>query len=86
MPGHGPVSGLSRPFPDRDDPGDPTGVARAGTSRFPRAAAGAQMRGERAFELAFGLHEQRLVDRFVTHPHPLVVREQPRQRRGDLLR
>ena len=48
-------------------------------------SAGAQVAGQVLAELASGLDEQRLIDRFVRHPHLQIIGELAPQPAGDLL-
>lgn len=72
VPGHRPVGGLRRPLADLDQIQDPRRPSRPGlglpaglTQRSP----GAQTLGQLSAQRTPALHEQRLIDRLVRHPH-----------------
>ena len=74
--GHRPVLDLGGAVADHDHRVDePVGALIGGTVRFAARPAGPKCLGYFAFESTAGLEVQRLVDRFVAHPHALVVRE-----------
>ena len=84
---HRPVLGLGRPRRDPDVLGDPQSHPfRPAGLGLSLGALCAQVRGQLGLEGAFGLHEQRLVDRLVAHAHHRIIRELDRQRLRDLLR
>ena len=72
--GHGTVVDLGGSFGDVHHPGQP-----ASAVAVPRFGGGvrpdAQASGQLAAQLAAALHEQRLIDRLVAHPHLRVVGE-----------
>ncbi|KUL31529.1 hypothetical protein ADL15_21920 [Actinoplanes awajinensis subsp. mycoplanecinus] len=73
MPGHGPVVGFRGSFTDVDHVRDPAAVFTGAAPGFAQGPAGAQTGGEFPAQSTAALDIQRLVDRFVRHPHPRVV-------------
>ena len=74
--GYRPVLDLGGTVADHDHRVDePMGALIRGAVRFAAGAPGPKCLGYFAFQAAAGLEVQRLVDRFVAHPHTLVVGE-----------
>ena len=80
------VGGLGGPFADVDHVGDPGLLRACRAARDPAGPAAAQRLLQQGAQLAAGLAVQRLVDRLVGHPQPLVVGMVLTQPAGDLLR
>jgi hypothetical protein len=84
----GTILGLGGPLADVDRADDLALAVSAVGDRLvsPDHALGAQMRGELLAQQAASLHEQRQVDRLVTHLQLRVVGERATQPARDLLR
>jgi len=84
MAGHRPVLDLGRTLADEDHVHEVAGRARP-SRRAASSAAAAQTARQLGAQGPPPLHEQRLVDRLVRHPHLLIVRMIVPQTRRDLL-
>ena len=84
MAGHRPVVGFGGPFGDHHHVRDLAASFDAALGAA-LGSPGAQTAVQLAAQLAAALHEQRLVDRLVGHPHLRPVRELEAKHRRDLL-
>ena len=84
--GHRTVLDLCGPVADHQHRvGEPVSALIGGTVRFASRAPRPKHLCHFAFESTAGLEVQRLVDRFVAHPHAFIVREILDQTMRDLL-
>src|SRR3974377_697452 len=85
MPGHGAVGHLRRALADVDHVGNTAATLLGTPARFAQRPPGAQASVQVATQIAAALDIDRLIDRFVRHPHLQVIGKIPYQPSGDLL-